>query len=254
MRSSGSLRSAVLTLAAAVGVFGLSFGVLAVAAGLTPAAAIAMSMFVFAGGSQFAAVGVVAAGGSPIAAVVSGLLLNARYVAFGVAVAPALHGGPLRRALAAHFVIDESAALALARRDDDPGRIFWLTGIALGTAWITGTTVGAFAGSAIGDPAAYGLDVAFPAGFLALLAPLLDGRRARMTALTGAAIAVALLPVAPPGVPVIAAAAGVLAGIAVSQRPDDTRVPGRDAADDGPGAAAGEVSDASATCRDGGLR
>lgn len=215
------------TLATAVGVFGVSFGVLAVAAGLSAVAAVAMSLFVFAGGSQFAAIGVIAAGGGPVAAVASGLLLNARYAPFGISVAPFLSGGPLRRALAAHLVIDESVALALARRDTDPGRVFTITGVALGVTWIAGTAVGALAGSAIGDPAALGLDVAFPAGFLALLAPLLDRARTRAAAVAGAAIAVALLPVAPPGIPVLAAGLGALAGFALpgGRRPPAPAVP-----------------------------
>lgn len=225
MRSTNTLRSAVSALAVAVAVFGLSFGVLAAATGLSPAAATGMSLFVFAGGSQFAAVGVLAAGGGPLAAVASGLLLNARYLPFGIAVAPWLSGGRLRRALAAHLVIDESVALTLARRDADPQRVFVLTGLALGAAWVGGTAVGALAGSMIGDPAAFGLDVAFPAGFLALLAPLLDSRPRRAAAAGGAVIAVALLPVAPAGVPVLAASLGVLAGLALPGRAEDERVP-----------------------------
>jgi 4-azaleucine resistance transporter AzlC len=218
MRSTTSVPGAIATLAAAVGVFGVSFGVLAVAAGLSPFAATAMSALVFAGGSQFAAVGVIAAGGGPVAAVVSGLLLNTRYAPFGIAVAPALTGGRLRRALAAHLIIDEGMALALTRDDSERQRVFVLTGLALGATWVGGTGLGALAGSSIGDPTVLGLDVAFPAGFLALLAPLLDRPRTRAAAAAGALIAVALLPVAPPGVPVLAAALGVVAGLALPAR------------------------------------
>lgn len=214
MRPVSSTLRDTLVLASAVGVFGVSFGALAVAAGLSPAMACAMSALVFAGGSQFAAVGVVAAGGSPAAAVASGLLLNARYVAFGLAVAPRLSSGRGGRALAAHLVIDESSAVAL-REPDDHGarRAFWATGLAVFVLWNAGTALGALAGEAIGDPAALGLDAAFPAGFLALLAPLLRDASSRAAALGGVAIAVALLPVAPPGVPVLAAAGGVVAGL-----------------------------------------
>lgn len=217
-------------LGVAVGVFGVSFGVLAVAAGLSPAMACAMSLSVFAGGAQFAAVGVVASGGSPAAGVAGGLLLNARYVAFGLAVGPRLSGGRARRALAAQLLIDESTALAL-REDDDAAaeRAFWSTGIAVFVLWNVGTAVGALAGGALGDPRVLGLDAAFPAGFLALLAPLLGDARSRAAAAGGVVVAVALLPVAPPGVPVLAAALGVLAGLALPPRTGDTRDSGAEA-------------------------
>ncbi|MPZ87783.1 MAG: branched-chain amino acid ABC transporter permease [Nitriliruptorales bacterium] len=212
-----------LALGVAVGVFGLSFGVLATASGVSAPMACALSALVFAGGAQFAAVGVIAAGGSPLAAVASGLLLNARYAAFGLALAPVLRGTLLQRAAAAHLVIDESAALALGRRDQDEARqAFWTTGIVLFVLWNTGTLLGALAGGGIGDPAALGLDAAFPAGFLALLFPLLTGPRTRVAALSGAGIALALTPFVPPGVPILAAVLGALAALAVPRHGDPT--------------------------------
>jgi 4-azaleucine resistance transporter AzlC len=221
----GVVREA-LVVGAAVGLFGVSFGVLAVASGLSPAIACGLSLLVFAGGSQFAAVGVLASGGSPAAAVASGLLLNARYVAFGLAVAPRLRGRLLRRAAASHLLIDESSALALARDDDAAAdRAFWWTGAAVFVLWNAGTAAGALAGAALGDPKALGLDAAFPAGFLALLAPLLRTHRARVTAAVGAMVAVALVPFAPPGVPVLASVGGVLAGLVVRAEPP-AQVPG----------------------------
>lgn len=229
-----------LALGVAVGVFGLSFGVLAVASGISAPMACALSALVFAGGSQFAAVGVIAAGGSPLAAVASGLLLNARYAAFGLALAPVLRGTLLHRAAAAHLVVDESAALALGRRDPREARqAFWTTGIMLFVLWNTGSLLGALAGGAIGDPAALGLDAAFPAGFLALLFPLLTGPRTRVAALSGAGVALALTPFVPPGVPILAAALGALAGLAVPERARR----GEPIADPAspPGAAAGEA-------------
>jgi 4-azaleucine resistance transporter AzlC len=212
------LRKAVV-LGAAVGIYGVSFGVLAVAAGLSPLTALAMSVLVYSGGAQFAAVGVIAAGGAPLAAIASGLMLNSRYVAFGLAVASRLRGRLPKRLLAAHLVIDESSALALAESDPRAARrAFWLTGFSVFVFWNAGTLFGALAGSLLGDPAALGLDAAFPAGFLALLAPLLDSRAARASAVAGALVAVALLPLAPPGVPILAAALGVLAGIPLAGR------------------------------------
>lgn len=214
----GAVWRRALGLASAVGVFGVSFGVLSATAGVPVPIACAMSVLVFAGGSQFAALGVVVAGGSPVAAVAAGLLLNARYAAFGVAVAPVLRGSPLRRALAAQLVIDESSAMALAERDPDVARrAFWVTGGAVFVLWNAGTLVGALAGSGIADPAVYGLDAAFPAGFLALLGPLLRGRRARTAAAGGVLLALALTPVTPPGVPILVSALGALAGLAVRE-------------------------------------
>lgn len=210
----------VAVLVVAVGVFGISFGVLSVAAGVSPLMTCAMSLLVFGGGAQFATIGVLGAGGSPAAAVASGLLLNARYAAFGIALAPITGvGGFVQRLLAAHLTIDESAALALSEPDPRRARrLFWGTGVAIFLLWNAGTALGAFAGSAIGDPAVWGLDAAFPAGFLALLGPLLRDRASRLAALAGAAIAVALLPVAPPGVPVLVAALGALAGLGARLR------------------------------------
>lgn len=216
----------------AVFLFGVAFGVLAVGTGLSPLMACALSVLVCAGGSQFAAVGVVAAGGSPWAGVASGLLLNARFVAFGLAVAPLLRGGIFRRALKAQILIDETSAMALA--EPDPGRAdrtFWLTGLVLVPAWVAGTAFGALAGGRIGDPAAWGLDAAFPAGFLALLVPLLRDGATRASAVAGVAIAVVLLPLVPPGIPVLASAAGVTAGLWWRRRTDArARQAGRGAA------------------------
>ena len=201
-------------LAAAVGVFAISFGVFAQATGLSWQMAGAMSALVFGGGSQFAAVGVVAAGGSPVAAVAAGLLLNARYAPFGLAIAPSLRGGLARRMLAAHLVIDESSALALGQTDPAlRERIFWVTGVAVFVFWNLGTLIGAVLGQALGDPRALGLDAAFPAGFLVLLGPLLRDAGAKRAAVAGALIAVVLVPFTPPGVPILVAALASLAGL-----------------------------------------
>ena len=201
-----------LGIAVATGVYGVSFGVLAVGAGLSVAQACAMSLLVFTGGSQFAAVGVLAAGGPAATAVVNGLLLGVRNSAYGLSVAPILRGGRARRALAAQLVIDESTAMARAQEDPGAARgAFWWTGLGVFTCWNAGTLAGALAGGGIGDPATYGLDAMFPAAFLALLAPQLRQPGARTVALVGALIAVVLLPVAPAGVPVLAAALALLA-------------------------------------------
>ena len=215
------LRRNALVLGAAVGVFGVSFGVLATTAGLTVAQAAALSVLVFTGASQFAAVGVLATGGSLASAFGSALLLAARNAAYGVALAPTFAGRSLaRKLLTAQLVIDETTAMATAQ----PGRrarieAFWVTGIAVFVCWNVGTLVGAVAGDAIGDPEAWGLDAAFPAGYVALAVPHLRTRQGRIAAAAGVTISLALVPLAPAGVPIVAAALGVVPAVLFGSRP-----------------------------------
>lgn len=196
-----------IVLGAAVGGFGVAFGVLAVASGLTVAQTVAMSLLVFTGASQFAAVSIVGAGGSTATALGSALLLAARNGVYGLALATRLPERGVRRAVAAHLVIDESTAMAVAQTDDDSSRrAFWVTGASVFGFWNLGTLLGALGGSVIGDPRTLGLDAAFPAGFVALMVPLLRERPKRLAALTGATIAVVAIPTTRAGVPVLAAA------------------------------------------------
>ena len=202
----------------AVGVYGISFGVLAVAAGMTPLQACVMSMLVFTGASQFAFVGVLAAGGGALAAMGPAVMLALRNAAYGLSLAPILPRRLRDRALASQLVIDESTAMA--RAEDDPlaaRRAFLATGVAVWLCWNLGTLLGALVGGGIGDPGALGLDAMFPAAFLALLVPQLRRPGAPVAALAGAAIALAVLPFAPAGVPVIAALAGVVPGVLVAR-------------------------------------
>jgi 4-azaleucine resistance transporter AzlC len=201
----------------AVGVYAVSFGVLAVAAGLSAAQACVMSMLVFTGASQFAFVGVLAGGGA-LAAFGPAIVLAARNAAYGLSLAAILRGRLPQRALAAQLVIDETTAMA--RAQDDPAaarRAFYATGISVWVCWNAGTLIGALLGSGLGDPRTLGLDAMFPAAFLALLAPQLRRPGAPAAAIAGAAIAVALVPFAPAGVPVIAALAGVVPGVLVAR-------------------------------------
>ena len=85
-------------------------------------------------------------------------------------------------------------------------------GLVLYVAWNAGTGLGVLGGSFLGDPGRLGLDAAFPALFLALLAPQLRGRRAVAAALVGAALAFALVPFVPQGLPIVAASAAALLG------------------------------------------
>jgi 4-azaleucine resistance transporter AzlC len=196
---------------AAVFVFGATFGVLAVAAGLTTAQASAMSLLVFTGASQFAVVGVLDSGGAPAAAVGSALLLAARNGLYGISLSRQIGGGRLRRLVAAQLVIDESTAMATAH-PAEAERAFWVTGVSVFVFWNIGTLLGALGGGAIGDPATLGLDAAFPAGFVALMAPHLRRRDGLIAAVTGAVIALLSVPFVPAGVPVLLAAIGVVPG------------------------------------------
>jgi 4-azaleucine resistance transporter AzlC len=199
--------------ALAGGLLSVSFGVVAQDAGLSALAAIAMSAIVFAGSAQFAAIAIIGAGGSVGAAVGAAALMNSRFLPMGVALAPSLPGGPLKRAAQGQAVVDASWALA-ARGDGsfDRWMLFGATAIQYAT-WLTGTIVGAFAGDSIGDPEALGLDAIYPAFFLALLINEMRGRRALAVAGGGALIALALVPFTPAGVPVLVASLAALAGL-----------------------------------------
>jgi len=202
----------------AVGVYAVSFGVLAVAAGLSAAQACVMSMLVFTGASQFAFVGVLATGGGALAAMAPAVMLAMRNAAYGLSLVTVLRGPLRRRALEAQLVIDESTAMA--RAEDDPRaarRAFLATGVSVWICWNAGTLGGALLGGGLGDPRALGLDAMFPAAFLALLAPQLRRPGAPVAALAGAVAALALVPFAPAGVPVIAALAGVVPGVLVAR-------------------------------------
>lgn len=212
-----SLRAGVragMPFAMAALLLGISFGVLAEPV-MGAGAALAMSAFVFAGSAQFGSTAVLASGGGPAPAIVAAVLLNARYVPMGIALAPSLRGGWLRRAAYGEAMIDASWAMASrggGRFDPD-----FLLGATLPSypAWVAGTAIGVLAGDLVGDPADLGLDALFPAFFLALLfgGELRRGRTPVAVAVVGATAALALTPLTPPGVPVIAASAAALLGL-----------------------------------------
>ncbi len=213
VRTTGAGARAVAPVTLAVGAFGFTFGVLARAAGLGPAAAVVFSATTFAGSAQFAAASVLSAGGTLAAAIVAAILLNARYIPIGLSVAPALTGQVWKRGLRAQLVVDESWAIGhLGGGRFDPARILG-AGVVLWCTWVSSTAVGVLAGDLLGDPARLGLDAAFPALFLALLAGQVEGRRGLAAAVAGAVIALLLVPVVPVGVPIVAAAIACLLGL-----------------------------------------
>jgi 4-azaleucine resistance transporter AzlC len=200
-------------LAVAVGGFGLTYGVLARQAGFDAAATIVFSLTTFAGSAQLAAVSIIGDGGTAVAAVVAALLLNARYLPIGMSVAPWLGGRPLARAAQGQVTIDESWAVSHLGGGRYDARLLVGAGLTIYVAWVLCSVVGVVAGSALGDPETLGLDAAFPALFLALLAGQVKERRLVLAAVAGAAVALAMVPLTPPGVPIMAAAVVCLAGL-----------------------------------------
>ncbi|MET8761544.1 AzlC family ABC transporter permease [Lentzea sp. NPDC004782] len=202
----------VAAVALGAAVTGASFGAIAVGSGLPWWLPVLMSLLIFAGGSQFMAVGIVAAGGSPAAAVLAGLVLNARHLPFGLAVGDVLGKNLLARVVGSHLLIDESTAFAMSQKDPARARAaYWACGVALFFCWNIAVLVGALAGQAVGDTAAFGLDAAFPAAMLALTLPALKDAATRNAALVGAVTALATTPFLPAGVPVLLALVGLFA-------------------------------------------
>src|SRR3954451_20415909 len=199
-------------LAVAVGGFGITYGVLARQAGFAPVATIVFSIVTFAGSAQFAAVSIVHDGGTAVAAIVAALLLNARYLPIGLSIAPWLPGRPLARAAQGQVAVDEACAGShLGGGRYDPRRLVG-AGVTIWAAWVLCSTAGTVAGSVLGDPETLGLDAAFPALFLALLAGQVRERWLLLAAAAGATVALAMVPLTPPGVPIVAASVVCLAG------------------------------------------
>lgn len=216
---------AVAPLAVAVVGFGISFGVLAEAAGMGTLAPIVMSMTTFAGSAQFAAASILDVGGTVVSAITAAVLLNARYGPIGVSVAPYLTGSWWSRFLHAQLTVDESWAIAAEGDGRFNPRVLLGAGVTLYTAWVAGTVLGVAFGDVIGDPSRWGLDAAFPALFLALLVPQLRDRRSIQAAVLGAAIALALTPFTPAGVPIIAASAACSLGLGRGTASDEREEP-----------------------------
>jgi 4-azaleucine resistance transporter AzlC len=213
---SGRVRDGVraaLPLALAPLLFGASFGLLAVDAGMGAVGAVVMSATTFAGSAQFAGASILEDGGGIAAVIVAALLLNARYVPLSLAVASIFPGSRRRRLLESQLIVDESWALASrgGGRFDVP---FLLgAGMVLYPGWVLSTAAGVLAGDLVGEPERLGLDAAFPALFLALLVPMVRTRTALLAAVLGGAIALALIPFSAPGVPIIAASLACLVGL-----------------------------------------
>ena len=208
---------AAAPIAVAAATFGASFGILAREAGMGVAAPIVMSFTTFAGSAQFAVASVLESGGAVAAAIVAAVLLNLRYLAIGISVAPGLRGSAARRLAEAQLAVDESWAVAQRDGRVERDRLVG-AGLVMLVAWCGGTVAGVLGGGSLGDPADYGLDAMFPALFLALLVNQLRGPRERAAALGGALIALALTPLVPPGLPIVAASLGAVIALTVRER------------------------------------
>jgi predicted branched-subunit amino acid permease len=199
------LLSTSLSVSAATGIYGISFGALGIAAGLDLPAVMLLSLLMFSGASQFAFVGVIAAAGSPIAAITSAWLLGNRNGLYAMRLSPILRTKGIKRLVAAQLTIDESNAVSSAQQtQQDAVRGFWATGLGVFLFWNLATFLGAVAGDFMGDPAVWGLDAAAAAAFLGLLWPKLKGRLP--LALVAGALAFLMTPVLPAGGAILAAA------------------------------------------------
>jgi predicted branched-subunit amino acid permease len=203
---------AALPLVIPTALIGASFGVSAATSGWGTVAPVVMSAIVFSGAAQFATLAVLGAGGSVITAIAAATLIASRFLAIGVALGPSMRGGSVRRAFEGQAVVD--ASLILARTGDARYGIRRLLGSTLPqyVGWTLGTLGGVLAGESIPDPKQLGLDALFPAFFLVLVWSELNDRAARVTAVVATLIAAVLIPIAPPGIPVVAASLAVLAG------------------------------------------
>lgn len=196
-----------LSISLATGLYGLSFGALSVAAGLSVLQTVALSALMFTGGSQFAFVGVIGAGGTAAAATAAASLLGVRNAVYGFQMNAMLRPHGVRKLVQAHVTIDESVATASSQEDAvEQRRGFWTAGLGVWTLWNLFTLLGALAGDAMGDPRMWGLDGAAAAAFLGLLWPRLHAREPIAVAAVAAVVTVAVVPVVPPGLPLVIAA------------------------------------------------
>jgi predicted branched-subunit amino acid permease len=190
-----------------VGAYGLAFGAASISAGFSVLQTCLISLIMFSGGSQFALVGVIGGGGSAISAIATAGLLGVRNMLYGLRMAPLVKAKGFKRLVAAQVTIDESTGVALSQEKLGEKAMlqgFWLTGIGVYIFWNLFTLAGAIGAKAIGNPAAWGLDAAVPAAFLALLWPRLESKTDRIVAISAIALSLALSPFVAAGLPIIA--------------------------------------------------
>ena len=198
-----------LAVAIPVGTYGAAFGAAAVGSGFSVLQSCLLSLLLFSGASQFAVVGVIGSGGSALSAIATGSLLGIRNGLYGMRMAPVLSLRGIKKLVGAQITIDESTGVAINQESKGVPASrygFWATGLGVYVFWNLFTLIGALGAQAIGDPSAWGLDAAVPAAFLGLVWPRLIDTRSKSIAISAAALALILIPVAPAGVPIIATA------------------------------------------------
>jgi predicted branched-subunit amino acid permease len=211
------IRGRALAIGISVMPFGVSFGAVSVATGLSMLQTCLLSLVLFSGASQFALVSILGAGGGLASALLTALLLGVRNALYGVSVRGVVGARGLMRPVAAEVTIDESTAMALAEAPAGfGGYAFWATALSVYVLWNVSTLAGALVGRGIGSLSAAGLDAAGPAAFVALLGPRVRAAPSlRTVGLLGAVVALALVPVMPARSTVVVGgvAAAVLAGV-----------------------------------------
>ena len=198
-----------LSVSITVGAYGTAFGAAAVANGFSVLQTCLLSLLTFSGASQFAVIGVLGAGGGAISGIATASLLGIRNGVYGVIMAPRLKVKGFKRIVAAQITIDESTAVALGqevRGESAMRQGFWLTGFGVFIFWNLFTVAGALGAQAMGDIRAWGLDSAVPAAFLGLVWPRLKTNRDRILAVGCVVFALAMTPILPAGLPIIATA------------------------------------------------
>jgi len=198
-----------LSVSITVGAYGTAFGAASVANGFSLLQTCLLSLLTFSGASQFAVIGVLGAGGGAISGIATASLLGIRNGVYGVIMAPRLKVKGLKRIIAAQITIDESTAVALGqevRGEKAMRQGFWLTGFGVFLFWNLFTLAGALGAQAMGDIRAWGLDSAVPAAFLGLVWPRLKTNRDRFLAVGCMIFALAMTPILPAGLPIIATA------------------------------------------------
>lgn len=217
----GGNRAAIAAVGVAIGAYGFAFGVLAAGSGLTSMQVAALSILAYSGGAQAAFVGALSTG-TPVSALGSALLVNLRLGIYGTMAGRILgDASPARRLVGVHLASDETIALASTAPAGERVGTYWRSGCSFFAIWVGSTIAGSLAGERITDPAAFGLDVAFPAVFAALLAPLLTTRTTRLAAVAGAGATVIATPLLAPGVPILVAVGAALATVSIAGRGED---------------------------------
>jgi len=216
------VRKQALSVGLASALYGVSFGALSTASGLSVSQTCALSLLMFAGSAQFAFVGVIGAGGSGAAAIAGSALLSIRSLFYGIQLGPVLDVHGWRRTAAAQLTIDESTLVSAAQSSWRARRLgFWATAFAVYIGWNATTLLGAVVGDQLGDPRRYGLDAAAASAFLGLLWPRLRHLDAAAAAVLAALVTVLTTPTLPAGVPILAAAvvALILGALLPNRRP-----------------------------------